>query len=202
MTLGELFAEIAKAIRYKDGSTGSIPALSFPARIRAISGEGGGGGGPFCQVTVMEGLDGEIVNVPVNISAEVSVTAEELELPKTHALYNGVRLPNIPEDELAVCPYCFIRYNGTDYQLFMLDCPWVYSGGYAYANKSSGTVKYRQYKAGSDAWAYLAGSDAAGLPASWYVSVGGWTLVFSSHDMLISGTTDVYFEGTEPVPTE
>lgn len=76
MTLGELFAGIANAIRSKDGTTDRIPALTFPERILAISGSGGGGG-PFCKVSVMEGYDGEILDLPVNLSAVVSVTAED-----------------------------------------------------------------------------------------------------------------------------
>lgn len=44
MTLGELFAGIANAIRSKDGTTDRIPALTFPERILAISGGGVGGG--------------------------------------------------------------------------------------------------------------------------------------------------------------
>lgn len=36
MTLRELFADIADAIREKDGSTGEIVASTFPVRIRAI----------------------------------------------------------------------------------------------------------------------------------------------------------------------
>lgn len=75
MTLTELFAAIAAAIRSKDGTTASIPATTFPERIMALS--GGGGGGPFCRVTV-ESQDPNVVNVPVNINASVSVTAEDL----------------------------------------------------------------------------------------------------------------------------
>lgn len=76
MTLGELFAGIANAIRSKDGTTDRIPALTFPERILAISG-GGGGGGPFAKVSVFEGPDGEIVDIPVNISAEVSAIGSD-----------------------------------------------------------------------------------------------------------------------------
>jgi hypothetical protein len=75
MTLTELFAAIAAAIRSKDGTTASIPATTFPERIRALSGEGGGG--PFCKVSVMEGIDREPITVSVNISASVSITAED-----------------------------------------------------------------------------------------------------------------------------
>lgn len=76
MTLGELFADIAKAIRSKDGTTAAIPATTFPERIRALSG-GGSCGGPFAKVSVFEGPAGEIVLNTVNISAEVSVTSED-----------------------------------------------------------------------------------------------------------------------------
>ena len=49
MTLGELFAGIANAIRLKDGTTASIPATTFPERIMALS---GGGGGAFSVTSV------------------------------------------------------------------------------------------------------------------------------------------------------
>ena len=41
-TLTNLFVDIADAIREKNGTGGSIPALEFPDRIREISGGGGG----------------------------------------------------------------------------------------------------------------------------------------------------------------
>lgn len=44
-TQEERFAQIAAAIREKDGTTAPIKALDFAARIRAISTQGGGGGG-------------------------------------------------------------------------------------------------------------------------------------------------------------
>ena len=55
MTLTELFAAIAAAIRSKDGTTASIPATTFPERIMAISGGGGGSGGPIIKVAVKNG---------------------------------------------------------------------------------------------------------------------------------------------------
>lgn len=50
MTLTELFNAIAAAIRAKDGTTASIPALTFPERIMALSG-GGGGGSQFAETS-------------------------------------------------------------------------------------------------------------------------------------------------------
>lgn len=51
MTLGELFAGIANAIRSKDGTTDRIPALTFPERIMALSGGGGGGSSQFAETS-------------------------------------------------------------------------------------------------------------------------------------------------------
>lgn len=76
MALKEFLKGIADAIRTVEGSTGDIPAPTYRARILALSG-GGGSSGPFAKVSVMEGPDGEIVDIPVNISASVSVTAEK-----------------------------------------------------------------------------------------------------------------------------
>lgn len=44
-TQEERFAQIAAAIREKDGTTAPIKALDFAERIRAISTQGGSGGG-------------------------------------------------------------------------------------------------------------------------------------------------------------
>ena len=68
MTLGELFAGIANAIRSKDGTTASIPATTFPERIMALSGGGVGGGGGDGSAYIVS-------PPPVNISTDVSVTA-------------------------------------------------------------------------------------------------------------------------------
>ena len=47
--LKPLFADIAAAIREKDGSTGTIPAEAFPARIRAAAGMPEG----VCSISVI-----------------------------------------------------------------------------------------------------------------------------------------------------
>ena len=51
------FADIANAIREKDGTTAPIKALDFAARIRSLSAGGGGGG----YISVLEGYDGNYV---------------------------------------------------------------------------------------------------------------------------------------------
>lgn len=182
MTLGELFSDIAKAIRSKDGTTGSIPALTFPERIRALSGGGGGGG------------DGSpyVVNVPVNISVSVSVTVEDYVAPKKdYALYNGVRLPSIPEDVLESYPYAaIIRYEDNTYHL------WAFTSKLYYGSNRVNipACSYASYDVSGDKW-ILTGT----YTSSSYFAVGT-TLVWSNFDVL-NGST-IYFAGSEPVPTD
>ena len=205
MTLGELFSEIAKAIRSKDGTTGSIPAMTFPERIRALSG-GGGGGGPFAKVSVFEGPDGEIVDIPVNIKASVSVTAEEevVELQKTHALYNGVRLPAMPEDVLANYPYVWIRDNGSTgyYDLMFAKGIWhLYYANALNHNDNYNVELYRIKKTDANATEWVFNQS---------ISSNAWGIdenrvcIWSNHDIPNgpATATDIYFEGTEPVPTD
>lgn len=52
MSLQTLFTEIANAIRAKDGTTGTIAANTFPARIQAIP----SGGGTASAKATLEGL--------------------------------------------------------------------------------------------------------------------------------------------------
>lgn len=203
MTLTELFNAIAAAIRAKDGTTASIPALTFPERIMALS--GGGGGGPFCTMSVMASDNNTVAFGPVNIgTASVSVTAEEYVPPKTHALYNGVRLPKIPESLLASYPYAWIRKNTTSgyYDLIMSDSPYYYS---SYIYEGAG-VAGKPY--------YRVPISSAGSATGWtnYGSHGytSWgldanrTVLWSNHDIPNGSATatDIYFEGTEPVPTD
>lgn len=190
MTLGELFAGIANAIRSKDGTTAAIPATTFPERIMAISGGGGGGG------------DGRpyVVNVPVNISAEVSVTAEKYYL---FMLFNGVRLPRIPTNVLSSYPYAFIRQNNTtgNYDLVMnKTVPWF--NGSAVRGDYDALESYSRWY-----------TSPMSNPASWTEqshTYGGFTIdanrpcLWSNHDIPNGSATatDIYFEGTDPVPVD
>lgn len=206
MTLGELFSDIAKAIRTKDGTTAAIPATTFPERIMAISGGGGGNGGPFCRVTV-ESQGPHVANVHVNISTEVSVTVEDYEVPKTHALYNGVRLPKIPEDALAKYPYALIRNDGASgyYDLLLGVNPWYYANGnvdFLCAGNDVG-ARYRIAKSSASSateWAFFASISEG----NYYGIDTNKPVLWSNHDVPNGSatSTDIYFEGTDPVPTD
>lgn len=196
MTLREFLKGIADAIRTVEGSTGDIPAPTYRERILALSGGGGGASGPFAKVSVFEGPDGEIVDIPVNIKASVST---EWEYVYTHFLYNGVRLPKMPDSVLASYPYAWIRNNTTSgyYDLLMCSSKRYYNGGiYPYD-----TCKWYRIEIASAAsateWTYYKDeSNYFGIDTSRPV-------LWSNHDIPNGSATatDIYFEGTDPVPT-
>ncbi len=148
---------------------------------------------PACEVSVESDVE-NLVETVVNIGACVSVTAETY---YTHFLYNGVRLPRIPDSVLKDYPYCFIRLNsdGSTYDLVLASQIWYYkpyltneSGDYAWytANTSSATWTFKQTSPGT-------------------VNFGsGGGLVWSNHDIPNGSatSTEIYFAGSEPVPTE
>lgn len=117
--------------------------------------------------------------------------------------YNGVLLPELPADDLAKFPYYWIRYNGKTYVAFMGDVPWyVKTNGNVCVSAMGG---YRQYELSGDSW-NLSASDDGGTQAGtgWYGDAGGWSLVFSSHDLPNGSATatEIYFEGGDPVPEQ
>lgn len=191
MTLKEFLEGIADAIRTVEGSTGDIPAPTYRERILALSGGGGGGG------------DGSpyVVNVPVNISASVSVTSEKY---YTHALYNGVRLPRIPDSVLASYPYVWIRYDGNNgnYNLVFGRQPWYFNGTQLVCTNNTSLPYYNvpiaTYATATE-WTYSKDGGGTNFGLS-----GNRSVLWSNHDIPNGSATatDIYFEGTDPVLTD
>ena len=170
--------------------------------VAAVESTGGGSSGPFAKVSVMEGPDGEIVDIPVNIKTAVSVSWEKY---YTHFLYNGVRLPRIPDSVLASYPYAWIRNDiaNEKYDLVMSKTVnWLKGDGTAIRSDYETLGTYAKWfttpTANPDAWAEQSHS------------YGGFTVndsrpvLWSNHDIPNGSATatDIYFEGTEPVPTD
>lgn len=209
MTLGELFAGIANAIRSKDGTTANIPALTFPERIRAISGDGGGG---KITVSVREGVnrddtiggkDAEVVRVPSGFSLPtVSVSVEKY---YTHFLYNGVRLPRIPED--ATDTYWIIIGNPETGKatLFGSKTVWYFYPTEAYPSciDSNDSTNCRRYVVDDTGTSWLLNNSDSNNYM--YVNTtANDRLIWSSHDVPYGSATatDIYFAATDPVPTD
>lgn len=166
-----------------------------------------GGGGPLQAKTVYPSHEEQIIapdddfyglalvkvepvpRLPICI---VSVTAEEY---KTHCLYNGIRLPQVP----LACngyPYRWIYYdtNNKVYNLVLSPYPWYYS-----TRMYTQTSTYEMYQAteSSDLWTfYRTYTNGGNLPSS--------VMKWSNHDIPKGSATatEIYFTGTESVPTD
>ena len=165
---------------------------------------------PLCEVSVASEGENRVETV-VNIGVVVDITAEDYAKPATHALYNGVRLPIIPEDALAQYPYAWIRNNDSTgyYDLIMSSSPWWLSSN----SPSAVTISTENYAQGIQ-W-YRVEKASAENAESWvfnqvWNTSGGFgaetnrPIMWSSHD-IPSGSadaTEIYFAGTEPVPTD
>lgn len=120
----------------------------------------------------------------------------------TYALYNGVRLPTIPN--LADYPYCWIRNNTTTgyYDLIMATGNWFLSSTDTLNHNDSNACKWYRVEIATaesaTAWTYNSDTTSSGWGCE-----SGRDLVWSNHDIPNGSATatDIYFEGTEPVPT-
>ena len=138
------------------------------------------------------GSMGRVVENVVNISAEVSASWDYV---YTHALYNGVRLPIIPEDVLAEYPYAFVvKFEAGTYHLYA-GTEKAYYGNNQLNIPTSSRARYDQ---SGTAWALYSTYTTSTFFAA------GTTPVWSNFDVP-NGSPDsstIYFNGTEPVPTD
>ena len=115
-----------------------------------------------------------------------------------YALYNGERLPILPQTELLNTPYCFIRKNNStgNYDLVFDIEPWSFSSNAINPASTSRNVRW-----------FIVKIDKAGTVTGWDFSrttTGGFgidtnrTLLWANHDILKG--SEIYLKGTEPVP--
>ena len=132
---------------------------------------------------------------------EVEVTAETY---YTHFLYNGVRLPRIPDDVLKNYPYAWIRKDTTNgnYDLVFAAYPWYFNAGMCCSGGDSVTEPWYSVPIATaeTATAWTFNKNTTG-----YFSLNAdRTVLWSNHDIPngSADATEIYFEGSEPVPTE
>lgn len=180
---------IADAIRSKTGGAEALTLEQMPTEIAGISGGSGGDGSP------------RVIDHVVNIAVDADTTARTY--PQPH-LYNGVRLPELPFEALANYPYAWIRNNTTSgyYDLVFAAYPWYYNTNVSCSGGDSVTLPWYQIP--------IATADTA---TEWTFSkntTGNFgadsarTVLWSNHDIPNGSATatDIYFEGTEPVPAD
>ena len=117
--------------------------------------------------------------------------------------YNGVLLPEIPQDVLAENPYCWIRKNTSsgEYDLCFAPQPWYFSNGMYFPDVGSVTsyrytVPIATY-ADATEWTF-----AISGTFSYYTVDSSRTVLWSNHDIPNGSTTSTtfYFAGTNPIP--
>jgi hypothetical protein len=148
-------------------------------KVAAVSGGGGGGDG-----------SAYVVNIPVNIS---SVAEGKYYL---FMLYNGVRLPRIPFGLTAEYPYIFMLPNKRMYAFSVVPY-WYPTTQYPTCMKANGPGVRYDYNADTDEW------ELKETLSSIYIITGDGLLWTNYNVPNGSATaTDIYFEGTDPVPTD
>jgi hypothetical protein len=111
--------------------------------------------------------------------------------------YNGVLLPEIPADVLAQYPYAWIRKNkdGITYDLVFSEQLWYYK---PYFTTNASDYVWYVATVDSNSWAYKQNK-----PSGSSINFGaGGGAVWSNHDIPNGSetATEIYFEGSEPVP--
>lgn len=120
-------------------------------------------------------------------------------MPKFY--YNGVLLPEIPQDVLAEYPYCWIRKNTTsgNYDLVFGKQSWYYNNNGVYCQNETDEKWYTiPIATSTDATAWNFNKNATG-----YFSVDTARFVFWSNHNIPNGSatsTTIYFVGTYLIP--
>jgi hypothetical protein len=131
---------------------------------------------------------------------KTDVTVTVATTAPTHALYNGVKLPVIPQSILPLKTYWMILYRmaSNEYYLYGSTNPWYFYS----TNAHPSTVD----NAGKDCYRYLATANGWSLVSnsySDYLTLGSINQVLWSNHNMPNGSetaTDIYFLKTEPVP--
>lgn len=122
--------------------------------------------------------------------------------------YNGVLLPEIPQNVLAKYPYAWIRRNVTsgyydlicvtyNYQYYLNNTLYLYKGALASDCPNPGVWYRVGINTSSDTWEYKQDVQGGTLNLT-YDNV----VIWSNHDILngSSTSTEIYLEGSEPIP--
>ena len=117
-------------------------------------------------------------------------------MPKFY--YNGVLLPEIPQDVLAEYPYCWIRKNTTsgNYDLVFGKQSWYYNNGVYCQNETDEKWYTIPIATSTDATAWNFNKNTTG-----YFSVDTARFVFWSNHNIPNGSAtsaNIYFYGSEP----
>ena len=190
MALTDKLTAIADGFRSSRGTVEKL-SLGEMAALAAVPIQSGGSDG-----------DGSprVIGQAIHLVVDAGTTARTY--PQSH-LYNGVRLPELPFEALASYPYAWIRDNGSTgyYDLLMATGVWYCSATDTLSHNDSNNVQWYQIEkataASATAWTF----SQSYASATWGDDANRVCL-WSNHDIRNGSAmaTDIYFEGTEPVP--
>lgn len=105
--------------------------------------------------------------------------------------YNGVLLPEIPQDVLAECPYCWI--NSSIPALYASSHPWYHVSGDLMLPVTAENRKYTLSSTGEEWSLYNTWNDKGQFSAA---------VTWSNYDIPNGSatSTEIYFKGSEPIP--
>lgn len=197
MALTDKLTAVADAIRAKTGKAEEMTLDQMPIEINNIQTKDGSTGASFL---------GMILETVALRGCEVTVTSE---VYYTHFLYNGVRLPRIPDNILKDYPYATIRETTAKgyYDLYVSASGFyfgIYGGRFpvGYDNNGANIANY-QIPISADMntakWTYKE------TKYNYFdIQDSGYSLLWSNHDIPNGSATatDIYFEATELVPID
>lgn len=138
-----------------------------------------------------------VVEMKVNIEAAASVTEGKY---YSHFLYNGVKLPRIPDSVLASYPYAFIglKQSTGQYQILASAQPMYFGNNGYITRQNSNEEPYIYCAEGDDVW-----TDGKSGNYGWNITEER-ILIWSNHDIPngSADATEIYFAGSEPVPID
>lgn len=116
--------------------------------------------------------------------------------------YNGVLLPDIPNEHLATNPYVFIRDNSSSgyYELIMCTKELYYSSGVRY-NDTTTSIQY-MYRILKSSYLEATEWEFNKEVSNTYFNIGSSQVVIWSNDDILNGSltsTDVYFAGSSAI---
>ena len=181
---------------------GKISGELTPGQIEdTLKGVTAGGGSSF-QSMVTDAIANHFVS-----AAEFAPGGILEEYIPTYYSYNGIVLPEIPPTGYENCPYLMIlRYIGDDSGT---DNIWLYgstSKPYYLLQDSVDRLEFPSGRTRSkfDAESGVWGGANVGTSGTWCNLTESWEVLWANHDIPNGSATatDIYFEGSEPVPAE
>ena len=115
-------------------------------------------------------------------------------------LYNGVRLPKLPEWDREMYPFAFILDQGNKYQLTIKDERSTYRryGDYLYYTDPAIVIRYTLAKDGAATqWTYVSTVSEIG---TYFGMSDLYEIIWSDFDIFHHGSTNVYLPASDPIP--